>query len=104
MRVLTPEVEARYRELYAQGCIACGTRRQIEVHHIVKRSNGGDDAPWNLLPLCHLHHTAGGIGVSWHAAPITFLDKFPNVRDHMITMGWEFGPYGKMFHPERNAK
>ncbi|MDQ7822416.1 MAG: HNH endonuclease signature motif containing protein [Candidatus Eremiobacteraeota bacterium] len=36
----------------------CRCRRGLHVHHIIRRSQGGTDAPWNLIVLCeacHLH-------------------------------------------------
>ncbi|MDQ7826037.1 MAG: HNH endonuclease signature motif containing protein [Candidatus Eremiobacteraeota bacterium] len=36
----------------------CCCRRGLHVHHIIRRSQGGTDAPWNLIVLCeacHLH-------------------------------------------------
>lgn len=37
------------------GCRGCG-RRASEGHHIVYRSQGGDDDPDNTMPLCMLCH------------------------------------------------
>ncbi len=36
-------------------CVHCG-QRLFELHHIMPRSQGGDDVPENLAPLCRLHH------------------------------------------------
>ncbi|MDB4952860.1 MAG: endonuclease [Myxococcales bacterium] len=36
----------------------CRSSRHLEVHHIVFRSEGGDNSPRNLLVLCSSHHTA----------------------------------------------
>ncbi|MDQ7825881.1 MAG: HNH endonuclease signature motif containing protein [Candidatus Eremiobacteraeota bacterium] len=36
----------------------CRCRRKLHVHHIIRRSQGGTDDPWNLIVLCeacHLH-------------------------------------------------
>ncbi|MDQ7821552.1 MAG: HNH endonuclease signature motif containing protein [Candidatus Eremiobacteraeota bacterium] len=36
----------------------CRCRRNLHVHHIIRRSQGGTDDPWNLITLCeacHLH-------------------------------------------------
>ncbi|MDQ7826911.1 MAG: HNH endonuclease signature motif containing protein [Candidatus Eremiobacteraeota bacterium] len=36
----------------------CRCRRNLHVHHIIRRSQGGTDDPWNLIVLCeacHLH-------------------------------------------------
>lgn len=37
--------------------MACAVRRPVELHHIVPRSQGGDDLAENLCPLCHDCHT-----------------------------------------------
>ena len=43
-------------------CEYCETRRGIHVHHRVFRSQGGDDAPENLVWLCGVcHDEAHGI-------------------------------------------
>lgn len=43
-------------------CQYCGTTQNLEVHHLVPRSQGGDDDAQNLITLCarchgdvHLH-------------------------------------------------
>ncbi|MDQ7825155.1 MAG: HNH endonuclease signature motif containing protein [Candidatus Eremiobacteraeota bacterium] len=36
----------------------CRCRRNLHVHHLIRRSQGGTDDPWNLITLCeacHLH-------------------------------------------------
>ena len=37
-------------------CQLCGSRRNLEVHHIRPRSRGGDDAEANLVTLCQGCH------------------------------------------------
>jgi len=46
-------------------CMApgCTSRRNLEVHHIVYRSQGGDDRPDNLVCLCRFHHQMGEHGL-----------------------------------------
>ena len=34
----------------------CNCRRNLHVHHIIWRSKGGSDEPWNLITLCATHH------------------------------------------------
>ncbi len=34
----------------------CNCRRNLHVHHIIRRSNGGSDDPVNLIVLCATHH------------------------------------------------
>ena len=49
-------------------CQKCGvTNTALEVHHKVERSNGGGDAPSNLITLCkscHSKHHAGNINAN----------------------------------------
>lgn len=44
-----------HRLFHGQGCVACGIT-PTEIHHVVPRSQGGDDIEKNLVPLCHPHH------------------------------------------------
>lgn len=46
-------------------CMApgCTSRRNLEVHHIVYRSQGGDDRPGNTACLCRFHHQMGEHGL-----------------------------------------
>jgi 5-methylcytosine-specific restriction endonuclease McrA len=37
-------------------CRVCGTRHDVEIHHIRFRSVGGKDATQNLACLCKVHH------------------------------------------------
>ena len=37
----------------------CSSRRRLEAHHIVFRSQNGSDDPENLVTLCHAHHRRG---------------------------------------------
>jgi hypothetical protein len=37
----------------------CTSRRNLEEHHVVYRSRGGDDDPANLVTLCRFHHQRG---------------------------------------------
>jgi HNH endonuclease len=45
-------------------CMApgCTSRAQLEVHHLRYRSQGGSDAPDNLILLCAFHHRQGEHG------------------------------------------
>ncbi|MFL6438657.1 MAG: HNH endonuclease [Terriglobales bacterium] len=39
-------------------CQLCGSMRQLEVHHLLFRSHGGQDTEQNLVTLCHSCHSA----------------------------------------------
>ena len=38
-------------------CTECGSEKRLNVHHIVKRSEGGDNSRDNLVTLCYKCHT-----------------------------------------------
>jgi hypothetical protein len=40
----------------------CTSRRNLEDHHLVYRSRGGDDGPANRTCLCRFHHQRGEHG------------------------------------------
>ncbi len=40
----------------------CTKRRQLETHHIIYQSRGGNDHVTNLVTLCHYHHHHGEHG------------------------------------------
>jgi 5-methylcytosine-specific restriction endonuclease McrA len=46
---------ALHEHFAGQCCVTCG-QPEIELHHAVPRSQGGDDVKENLVPLCHTHH------------------------------------------------
>lgn len=55
--------EVRNRDL--NRCRACGNSQLLAVHHIVFRSHGGPNEPWNLISLCKkCHDLAHGLGVT----------------------------------------
>lgn len=42
--------------LYGEWCRVCGTSRDIQLDHVVPRSQGGPSVVENGLPLCRPHH------------------------------------------------
>jgi hypothetical protein len=46
-------------------CMApgCTSRRNLEIHHVMYRSQGGDHRPGNLICLCRFHHQMGEHGL-----------------------------------------
>ncbi|MDQ7827340.1 MAG: HNH endonuclease signature motif containing protein, partial [Candidatus Eremiobacteraeota bacterium] len=62
----------------------CRCRRNLHVHHIIRRSQGGTDDPWNLIVLCeacHLHllHGLGTLTVKGRAPyDLTFTFGSPS--------------------------
>lgn len=43
-------------KLYYRECAICGSTQGVQVHHILFRSQQGDDTDANLCGLCRLHH------------------------------------------------
>lgn len=41
-----------------QRCRCCSSRQNLHCHHIKFRSQGGDDAEWNLITMCLTCHEA----------------------------------------------
>ncbi len=37
-------------------CRVCGQRQEIEFHHLIARSHGGEDVADNIVPLCRGCH------------------------------------------------
>ena len=65
-----------YAKVAELGCIACKKlgyeTLQVEIHHIGNGATGlrGDNR--NVIPLCHIHHRTGNIGVAVHAGRESF--------------------------------
>jgi hypothetical protein len=93
-KISNPKLLAEMRTF---GCAACGSKDQIEVHHIKSVGSGGDDRLENLISLCICHHRLGS--TSWHRiGPSEFLRKFPRVWAYLKKMGWEIRD-GRLKHP-----
>lgn len=71
------------------GCVSCG-KKPCDPAHIKSRGAGGDDLPWNTMPLCRgchvLQHTIG-----WRA----FSDYSPRIKAHLDFLGWQIDPLTK---------
>ena len=37
-------------------CVICGSKKSLHHHHIIPKSQGGDDHSHNFLTLCWEHH------------------------------------------------
>ena len=46
----------RILKLKIRECCVCGTTWNIHLHHVVFRSQGGDDTEANIVGLCEYHH------------------------------------------------
>lgn len=64
-RWIDPEVFGTFHAR-SRDCLTCGYYR-ASAHHLVRRSQGGDDVMENLIPLCGSCHGALHDGNSYHA-------------------------------------
>jgi len=68
------------RDGYLCQAPGCSSRKNLEVHHIIFRSNGGSDDDHNLVTLCHQHH---------HHAVHRHTMRLTGEAPHNLT--WEMG-------------
>lgn len=63
-------------------CVVC-SKYGVDAHHVRSRGAGGPDAPWNVAPLCRLHHQR------FHSLGLNrFTEKFPVFRLWLTGRGW----------------
>lgn len=55
-------VSDEIKSIVGRKCCNCGTTENIEYHHIVPLSLGGNDVVTNIVPLCHRCHKAAHCG------------------------------------------
>jgi 5-methylcytosine-specific restriction endonuclease McrA len=79
-RSRTPSQKVRDRDLGRCQVPGCSLRA-VHAHHIVRRSRGGGDEPWNLVSLCASHHLRG-----IHGGYIRVSGRAPDA------LAWEVGP------------
>ena len=59
LRLPTEEYKALCRQVLDRDqwkCRKCGYRQNLHVHHIIFRSEMGEDVTWNLITLCSECH------------------------------------------------
>lgn len=74
--MLSARISNRIRKaVYARDgyrCALCDSTKYIQIHHVVKRSEGGSDSMHNLVTLCaDCHALAHGtiLNPGWDATP-----------------------------------
>jgi hypothetical protein len=65
--------------------------KQIELHHLIPRSRGGDDVEENIVPLCRTCH---GLVSSYDARALWILGRSlaADERGYIVSMLGEYGP------------
>jgi 5-methylcytosine-specific restriction protein A len=61
LRLATADYEKLRRKILDRDgwrCQHCGRRDQLQIHHMIRRSQLGDDSEGNLITLCSDCHTA----------------------------------------------
>ena len=90
---------AKYRDGYK--CRACGKSKhkdgvKLEVHHIIRKADGGTDVPENVVTLCHdchdAHHNHGKT-LKFRRPPQHKAEAHMNAMRHYLWEGvvWCFG-------------
>ena len=57
----------------------CTARRNLQSHHVVFRSHGGPDEPWNRTTLCAFHHHRG-----IHARLVACTGRAPDQLEYAL--------------------
>ena len=74
-------------KIYGDACISCGSKENIEFHHVLPLILGGGNVPSNVVPLCHACHKAVHTGqhMSHYTNPKgtggrkSFIDNDPEI-------------------------
>ena len=102
---ITKEVRKAIYKREGYECAVCGSTRQLEIHHVIKRSRGGSDAPSNLVCLCHLCHCA----IHGERVRPVALDDFPYSDEDVEQAVVEYladlyAEQGEIWLPDGSAK
>lgn len=78
------------------GCIVCKNLGHedspAEIHHCSKGTGLSVRADnFHVIPLCHLHHRAGGHGVAVHAGRQTWENNFGTESELLVQVLYELG-------------
>ena len=62
-----PSFREMIKEKLGDKCVNCGSKENIEYHHIVPLKNGGTNNLGNIVPLCLKCHNAAHDRETWKA-------------------------------------
>lgn len=65
-----------------QGCVVCGSRDRLEVHHLDPAAAGGETVPNRLVALCRAHHLAVEKGEITVTDPTNPTSRGPQIALH----------------------
>lgn len=79
-------------------CALCGSRKYLQVHHVVKRSLGGSSKPWNLICLCaSCHALAHGTWLEEGLKDITPEDIYQGCVEYLSDY---YAEEGQLWNPK----
>lgn len=83
-------------KLYYRECAICGSTQSVHIHHIVFRSQGGDDVDANLCGLCIVHHDEihANKAMAWLALKVYVIVERP---DTLAYLEHKLGPRAESF-------
>jgi len=80
------------KAMRALPCISCNAAPPSTVSHIKTRGSGGDDAAFNIVPMCGICHAF------WESHKMEYLEKYPHVLNLLKALGWKLQGK-KLVHP-----
>ena len=84
-------LKAAFRE-----CAVCGSTWDIHLHHVLYRSNSGDDTEANIAPVCNFHHRQihARDPVTWESLALYVAEERP---DTLAYLKRKLGPAADTF-------
>jgi hypothetical protein len=79
-------------------CALCDSTKQLQIHHCIKRSQGGTSNPENLIALCSKCHAAAhGIILDEAYAGVTTQEMQQNITEYLAdTYAPDWNPWHKL--------
>ena len=89
----TAKEKRHLNKIASMGCIVCVNLEHgetpAEIHHIGNGTMGKRASNYEVIPLCHIHHMAGGYGVAVHAGRESFEANFGTEQELLLqTLMW----------------
>lgn len=83
-------------KLYYRECAICGATQGVQIHHVVFRSQSGDDVDANFCGLCFTHHDEihANKRLAWLALKVYVHSERP---DTLVYLEKKLGPKAESF-------
>lgn len=102
-RIVDPDALASAK-LFFQECALCGATQNLHVHHVLFRSQGGDDVRGNLCALCQMHHDEihANKRLAWFALKAYCFFERPDTLEYLERkLGFAASEFFGRGHPAR---